>query len=187
MEAICKADYDQRVQTSSFAEKEIERRKKEADEAERLKRRAESRSPTQKRKANESKETVPDEDEQEQEITITRVGFYDCYGVWFFGQLTDNIRQIAKNRFNAELHKMMHVYIDVESKNLTDGVHEIIVYGHSCRLYKWTAQGYHRGLVVLAEDDSANQSARVYMESGTWSWQLNDKDTDRLRNMVYDK
>jgi hypothetical protein len=34
------------------------------------------------------------------------------------------------------------------------------------------AQGYHRGLVVLTDDEAGNTEAEVYRQSGTWSWML---------------
>lgn len=180
MEAICKADYDLRVQLCKQAEKENERRKKEAEEAERVKRRAAARGNSSKQKTNEPKISSPEEDEQEQEVVVLKVGFNDIYGVWFFGLLTETIRHIAKKRFKVELHKMMHVYVDEDPQKLPDGIHNIFVYGNPCILYKWTAQGYHRGLVVLADDDSGNAKAQIYMASGTWSWLMNDEDSKRL-------
>ena len=79
----------------------------------------------------------------------------------------------------------MHVFIEPERVEkekpvLSDGIHEITVYGHLCVLYKWMAQGYHRGLVVLKDDLQANIMAEVYYESKTWSWQLGDSDKLRL-------
>jgi len=180
LEAICKADYDHRIEINKRAENEKARRKKEADEAERLRRRAEAKGTPPKKNVKEPKDSSHGEEEQDQEIPVPKAGFNDAYGVWFFGQLTDIIKQIVKKRFQNERCDMMHVFIDVEPKKLPDGIHEIVVYGHSCRLYKWIAQGYHRGLVVMGDDDSGNEKARIYMESGTWSWQLNDKDKIRL-------
>lgn len=99
-------------------------------------------------------------------------GYFDIYGVWYFGLLKDVVRTIAKERFKVDLNNQMHVFIDSEPKKIADGIHDITAYGHSCRLYKWNAQGYHRGLVVLAEDTQGNADAKVYMDSGTWSWIL---------------
>jgi hypothetical protein len=75
-------------------------------------------------------------------------------------------------QFGADLEKTMHVFIDIEPKQVGDGIHEIFVYGHKCLLYKWMAQGYHRGLVVLADDEKGNNRAETYRQSGTWSWIL---------------
>ena len=176
IEAVCKPDYDQRVEYSNRKEKEKQRRKKEADEAERSRRRAVSRGFASGKKTIEPKDSSQEEEEQVQEIVVPKVGYFDIYGVWFFGKLTEIVRKIARKRFKFELKKMMHVYVDVEPKDLADGIHNITVYDHACRLYKWTAQGYHRGLVVLADDDSGNAMAKIYMNSGTWSWQLKDED-----------
>lgn len=180
MEAICKADYVHRVLISAQAEKEKARRKKEAEEAARLKRRSEEKGRLKKKRFSEPKESPPEEEEEKQELIVPKVGFHDIYGAWFFGLLSDIIRQTARERFAIELHRMMHVFVDLEPKKIADGVHDISVYGHSCRLYKWMAQGYHRGLVVLADDDTGKAMAQIYMESGTWSWLVSAEFKERL-------
>lgn len=48
--------------------------------------------------------------------------------------------------------------------------HERFGYGHDCLLYKWMAQGYHRGLVVLVADKAGNEAAKIYQDSQTWSF-----------------
>ena len=113
------------------------------------------------------------------------VCFYEFYGVWFAGELQSLISDVARERFGADIKGRMHVFIkpDLVEKDgpiLPDGINEIMVYGHACKLYKWTAQGYCRGLVVLADDEKANLIANVYNESRTWSWILSDSDTARL-------
>jgi len=108
-------------------------------------------------------------------IIIPEIGYHDIYGVWFFGNLKEIVRQIGTERFGVDLGKMMHVFTDVEPKKIDDGIHDITVYGNQCRLYKWMAQGYHRGLVVLVVDQLGNRDAEVYRQSGTWSWMLNVK------------
>lgn len=112
------------------------------------------------------------------------VCFYEFYGVWFAGELQSLISDVVRERFGADIKGRMHVFIkpDLVEKDtpiLPDGNHEIMVYGHACKLYKWTAQGYHRGLVVLADDEKANSIAKVYQESMTWSWILCD--TDKMK------
>jgi hypothetical protein len=113
-------------------------------------------------------------------IVVLEVGYYDCYGLWFFSNLTGIIQQIAAEKFNEQIGKMMHVYLDLEPKKVADGIHPVGVYGNNCLLYKWMAQGYHRGLVVLKDDKAGNMAARIYQESGTWSWMLDDETTARL-------
>jgi hypothetical protein len=108
-------------------------------------------------------------------IIVPEVGFNDIYGVWFYGRLKEIILNIGIERFGVDLGKQMHVFVDVEPKKINDGIHDITVYGHPCRLYKWIAQGYHRGLVVLIDDELANRDAEVYRQSGTWSWVLSDE------------
>ncbi len=103
---------------------------------------------------------------------VPKVGFFDLYGVWFSGRLIEVIRQVGRKRFKVEHGDSMHVFVDVEPRQLGDGIHDIMVYDHPCRLYKWTAQGYHRGLVVLADDEAANDRAEAFRISGTWSWRL---------------
>jgi hypothetical protein len=109
-------------------------------------------------------------------IIVPEIGYYDIYGVWFFGNLKEIIIQIGNERFDVDLGKMMHVYVDVEPKSISDGIHDIAVYGQPSRLYKWMAQGYHRGLVVLVDDEVVNRDAEMYRLSGTWSWvMVNEK------------
>lgn len=105
-------------------------------------------------------------------IVVPNIGFHDIYGVWYFGRLKETILKIGMKQFGADLEKTMHVFIDVEPEKVGDGIHEISVYGHKCLLYKWMAQGYHRGLVVSADDEEGNNSAETYRQSGTWSWIL---------------
>ena len=106
-------------------------------------------------------------------IIIPDIAFHDIYGVWFFGQLKEIIQQIGKERFGIDLGKMMHVFVDVDTGLINDGIHEITVYDRQCLFYKWMAQGYNRGLVVLIDDDAGNSGAEIYRLSGTWSWELN--------------
>ena len=103
-------------------------------------------------------------------IIIPDIAFHDIYGVWFFGQLKEIIRQIGKEQFGIDPGKMMHVFVDIDPDLINDGIHEIIVYDLQCRLFKWMAHGYNRGLVVLNDDDAGNRGAEVYRLSGTWSW-----------------
>lgn len=140
MEAICKADFEKRVNLYNDAIAALEQAK------------------------NAKKATSG--------IIVPDVGFHDIYGVWFFGRLKEIILRVGAETSGVDLGKQMHVFVDVEPKKISDGVHEISVYGHPCRLYKWIAQGYHRGLVVLADDEEANKNAEVYRQSGTWSWIL---------------
>lgn len=141
MEAICKADYYERVKEKVGAEKKAERNRS---------------------------------------VKVPQVGFHDIYGVWFFGSLCGVIRHVLLSRFGVDQEEMMHVFIDTEPAKITDGIHAITVYGYQCRLYKWKAQGYHRGLVVLVDDLWGCAAARVYLESGTWSWLLNDEDKAKM-------
>lgn len=112
--------------------------------------------------------------------------FYEYYGVWFSGTLQEIVRQQAHDLFGVELDKRMHVFIEPEQFDkdkkpiLSDGIHEVSVYGHACLLYKWMAQGYHRGMVVLANDRQGNALAQVYYESKTWGWSMNDDDRAQL-------
>jgi hypothetical protein len=105
-------------------------------------------------------------------IIVPSIGFFDIYGVWFSGRLIEIIRQFGRKKFKVDLGDSMHVFVDVEPEKIAAGIHAIMVYAHPCRLYKWTAQGYHRGLVVLADDAAGNARAEMFRQSGTWSWLL---------------
>jgi len=123
--------------------------------------------------------------EKERQQSKKPARFFEFYGVWFAGELKALVTEVARVRFKADLGGRMHVFIDtgeVEKGKpvLPDGVHDIEVYGHACKLYKWVAQGYHRGLVVPADDDKAVARAQIYYESKTWSWQLSGSDRGRL-------
>ena len=125
--------------------------------------------------AEEALEQAKKEKKSTSGIIVPEIGFHDIYGVWFYWRLKGFIQQIGVERFGVDLGKMMHVYVDFEPKKISDGIHEINVYGYQCRLYKWIAQGYHRGLVVLADDETGNKDAEVYRQSGTWSWVLDNE------------
>lgn len=109
-------------------------------------------------------------------INVPEIGFHEIYGVWFFGRIKENICQISKERFGVDTTKMMHVFVDVEPKKISEGIYDVTVYGYPCRLYKWMAQGYYRGLLVLKDDEAGNSDADVYRQSGTWSWILKNED-----------
>lgn len=108
------------------------------------------------------------------------VGYHDFYDVRFSGQLCDIIRQIAQQTFQLDLGSMMHVFVDDPPSGIANGIHPLTVYGRECLLYKWKPQGYHRGVVVLADDNTGNAVARIYMESDTWSWLLPKEFQERL-------
>ena len=138
MDAICKADFDQREKAHNAAVKAVEGAKKKGQ-------------PTNG-------------------IIVPEIAYHDIYGVWFFGNLKEIILQIGTELFGVDLGKMMHVFVGVEPKKIDDGVYDITVYSHQYKLYKWMAQGFHRGLMVLIDDETGNRDAEVYRLSGTWSW-----------------
>lgn len=154
MEAICKSDFDKRVLARKLAEEAREKAKKD-------------------QKDNKDKKSMS-------EVSVPEVGFHEIYGVWFYGKLIDTILRISSDRFGIELNKQLCVFVDEDPKKIVDGVHDISVYEYPCKLYKWTAQGYYRGLVVLEDDEAANGNAEVYRQSGTWSWMLDCDDKARL-------
>jgi hypothetical protein len=121
-----------------------------------------------------------DSEKEAKSVAVTQIGFHEIYGVWFFGKLCEVVRMVRLSRFGVDQEKTMHVFIDTEPGKIPDGIHDMTAYGCQCRLYKWTAQGYHRGLVVLRDDEVGCLTAQVYMESGTWSWVLNGEDKARL-------
>ena len=125
--------------------------------------------------ADKAKKKAEKEGKSSKGIIVPGTGFYDIYGVWFFGRLKEIIMKIGIDRFAIDLTKAMHVFINVEPNKVADGIHEITVYDQKCLLYKWMAQGYHRGLVVLADDEEGNINAEAYRQSGTWSWILRVK------------
>lgn len=103
---------------------------------------------------------------------VAGVIYYDIYGVWFYGELESLINEYLEKRFKENLGSNIHAYVNVKPSSIATGVHDLEVYGHRCRLYKWMAQGCHRGLIVLENNEEDNKSARRFMESGTWSWIL---------------
>ena len=191
MEAICKPDFERRVRLNKEGEDEKHKLKKLSDDAELARRKSSLKTDLIHNRLENSSVSLLEKSRPVKEIIVPTIGFHDFYGVWFYGHLTKNILQIIKERFENELkmmkyvaeirlENMMHVYIDVNPKMLKDGIYEVSVYGTVCRLYKWMAQGFERGLVVHVEDQLANQKAAIYMESGTWSWMLNDSFRQRL-------
>lgn len=143
MDAICKADYDRRVEARSKAERERERKKKEGATAAAV-----------------------------GAIKVPEVGYHDIYGVWFHGKIEEVIVKLGRECFSEDLRPLMHVYVSLKPEKIADGTHDLSVYDYACRLYKWKAQGFHRGLVVLADDAEAAAEAETFLKSGTWSWRL---------------
>jgi hypothetical protein len=111
---------------------------------------------------------------------LPAVSYFDFFDVRFFGRQCDVIVQVARTEFAVELGNKFHVFVGVDPKGIIDGVHPVLAYGSECLLRKWTAQGFPRGLVTLADDAAANAVAEVYRESGTWSWVLSGKDKEKL-------
>lgn len=108
-------------------------------------------------------------------LAIPNIGYFDCYGIWFLGDVVDKINILSVKKFGGALGTRTHVYLSVKPDKVGDGIHDLTAYGYKCRLYKWMAQGYHRGLVVSVNDAWANATALAYMESRTWSWILTDE------------
>ena len=130
-----------------------------------------------------------EQQEQERKESKAPARFHEYYGVWFHGLLRGVIRQFACERFGQDLGKRMHVFIEPERIEkdgpvLSDGIHEVTVYGHLCRLYKWVADGYHRGLVVLADDEQGNAEAQVFFEIRSWSLMMKAADKARLAEIM---
>jgi hypothetical protein len=130
---------------------------------------------------------ILDFEQQEEDRKKSKVParFYEFYGVWFYGRLAEVIRHSALEKSGVELGKRMDVFIEPEGFEkekplLSDGIHDVTVYGHPCKLYKWVAQGYHRGLVVLADDRPGNAVAEIYYASKTWGWMMGDSEKTRL-------
>jgi hypothetical protein len=42
-------------------------------------------------------------------IIVSEVGFYDIYGVWFFGRLIEIIQHVGTERFGVDLGKQMQI------------------------------------------------------------------------------
>lgn len=166
MEAICKPDYLARLKAKTDAEATLKLRKQKLERAQRQQKLAEKRG--WKIKPNQHIE----EEAKSSEGAVPKIGFFDIYGVWFHGRLVEELQNISRERFSIPLGDQVHVYISVEPNKIADGIHDLTVYGLPCRLYKWMAQGYHRGLVVLADDEPGNVESQVYLERRTWSWIL---------------
>ncbi|OGR29069.1 MAG: hypothetical protein A2091_01875 [Desulfuromonadales bacterium GWD2_61_12] len=166
MEAICKPDYMARLKAKADAETALRRRKQKLERAQQRQQLAEKRG--WKIKLNEHIE----EEAKGGEVSVPEIDFYDIYEVWFHGRLVEELQFISRTRFGAPIGDQVHVYLSIEPKKIADGTHDLTVYGLACRLYKWTAQGYHRGVVVLAHDVLGNEESQVYLESRTWSWMI---------------
>ncbi|MDF1553132.1 MAG: hypothetical protein P1P84_08730 [Deferrisomatales bacterium] len=160
MEAICKPDFTGRTEAQKAAERELADLRKELERS-----RAKDREGPLSRRTQRLEKRVGG-------FSIPGNGFHEVYGVWFAGSLVEALRVIAVERFGVDLEDATHAYMDAPPEDLTAGNHHLTVYGHRCRLYKWKAQGFHRGLVVLAGNALECAAANVYMASGTWSWRL---------------
>jgi len=168
MEAICKLDYEARAAAKKAAEKELAALREELERA-----RANDRDGAPSRRTQTLEKGVC-------EFSVPSIGFHEVYGVWFAGVLLERLRTVTQERFGGDLGDATHVFVDAAPQDLTGGVHDLAVYGHQCRLYKWKAQGFHRGLVVLAGHALECAAAHVYRDSGTWSWRLGREEEAKL-------
>jgi len=180
MEAICRADYEQRVKAFYIAKEAEELRKALLKKREEEKRRRKKYKKSRTRHIQAEEQLNAEDGDMEQEIVVPKVGFHDAYGIWFYGALKAPIITIGHERFGEDLSLKMHVFTDIEPVKIDDGIHAISVYDYECLLYKWTAQGYLRGLVVLRDDIRGNKAAEIYFESRTWSWMLKTDELARL-------
>lgn len=97
--------------------------------------------------------------------------YYQIYGLWFYGEMEEYVKKKAKELYKKEFTDyQMHVYLDAET--VSDGIHDVDVYEIKSRLYKWTADGYQRGLIVKADNANDNTAAQKYMGTRSWSWRL---------------
>ena len=97
--------------------------------------------------------------------------YYQIYGLWFYGEMEEYVKKKAKELYKQQLTDyQMHVYLDVET--IPDGIYDVDVHELSGKLYKWTADGYQRGLIVKVDNANDNAAAQKYMASRTWSWRL---------------
>ncbi len=187
MKAVCWTDYEKRVAAVAEAKAEKGRRERELEKLLEKQKRFDKADEEYSFKAKKGYSPVDLSAEIEakkawvNEVKIPEIGYNDFYGVWFSGKLEGIIKAASLEQFGEDIGNKMHVFVDADPKKIINGVHGIEVYGHPCRLYRWIAQKFNRGLIVLADDEDAKHNAGVYLESGTWSWQLPEEFKSKLK------
>lgn len=94
---------------------------------------------------------------------IKGLGFYEIYGIWFDKEISKILQESVPCSSRI-------VYLNEKPEKLFPGTHEVKVVDKLAWLYFWVAQGYPRGLVVLAENEEANNKAAELAGCAPWRW-----------------
>lgn len=86
----------------------------------------------------------------------------DAYGIWFAGSFGASIE--------SKHHPETWACLDTKHEKLPDGEHECTVWDRPGLLVFWHAQGYPRGLIVPAGEESVLNAARKIAETKPWSF-----------------
>lgn len=103
------------------------------------------------------------EDRKLQPEEVKDMSYNEAYGLWFDRQITHEVLQASTIRERT-------VFLDVKHEKLEPGIHQVTVCGKEAYLYFWRAQGYPRGIVVLADNEDANLAAAEVSEAAPWDW-----------------
>jgi hypothetical protein len=92
---------------------------------------------------------------------VRKVGYFDAEGVLFSGKITRVITEFSREVFDVSLKIKMHAYIDMNPGQIRNGVHDVSVYGHACRLYLWSKGDEVRGHIVLKSSKADNAAVSL--------------------------
>ena len=89
-----------------------------------------------------------------------KYAWFDAYGIWFAGKLRTSI--ILRHG------RKWWPYFDTELKKITEGEHEVDVWGKQATLVFWKAQGYPRGVIVMPDETDILEAARQIARGKPW-------------------
>lgn len=94
---------------------------------------------------------------------IKGLNFFEVYGVFFDEEISGILNESAPCLSRV-------VYLNEKPENIKPGTYEVRVAGKPAWLYFWWAQGYPRGVIVLASNEDANIKAAEIAEKKPWNW-----------------
>lgn len=103
------------------------------------------------------------EDRQLAPAEVKDLGYHEAFGVWFDRQIVSEVLQATTTREKT-------VFLNQKHEKLEPGIHPVTVSGKEAYLYFWRAQGYPRGIIVLADNEDANLAAAEASEAALWDW-----------------
>ena len=94
---------------------------------------------------------------------IKGLNYFEVYGVFFDRKISELLKESVPCSSRI-------VYLNEKPENIKSGTYEVRVADKPAWLYFWWAQGYPRGVIVLADNEDINIKAAEIAEGEPWDW-----------------